>query len=141
MWKSLATTVATPRKWPGRDLPQSLSLRPSTVTKVMAPAGIHFGGRWSEENVDGFFFKQLNITVEGAGIFCEILGGAELQRVYEDGSGDGSRISILQRASARDARRATRPWSGPIPNAFLRDAPHAKWRAFRRSFCRFSWRS
>ena len=74
--------------------------------------GIHFGGRWREENVDGFFFKQLNITVEGAGIFCEILGGAELQRVYENGSGDGiafrfcsahqREMPVVQRAHGRD---------------------------------------
>ncbi len=30
--------VVTPRKCPGRDLPSSLSLRPSTITTVLAPA-------------------------------------------------------------------------------------------------------
>src|SRR5580700_3334757 len=39
MWNSLATTVVTPRKWPGRERPSSLLLSPSTVTQVTAPAG------------------------------------------------------------------------------------------------------
>src|SRR5580692_4128443 len=39
MWNSLATTVVTPRKCPGRERPSSLSLKPSTVTQVTAPAG------------------------------------------------------------------------------------------------------
>src|SRR5580693_139124 len=39
MWNSLATTVVTPRKCPGRERPSSLPLSSSTVTQVIAPAG------------------------------------------------------------------------------------------------------
>src|SRR3954466_1281758 len=39
MLKSFETIVATPRKCPGRDLPSSRSLNPSTVIQVTAPAG------------------------------------------------------------------------------------------------------
>ena len=36
---SFSTTVVTPRKWPGRDLPSSRSLNPSTCTYVENPGG------------------------------------------------------------------------------------------------------
>ena len=39
MCRSLVTTVATPRKWPGRDDPSRWSLRPATSPKVLAPLG------------------------------------------------------------------------------------------------------
>src|SRR5579872_27175 len=39
MLNSLATTVVTPRKWPERERPSSLSLNPSTVTQVEVPGG------------------------------------------------------------------------------------------------------
>src|SRR5271170_2841481 len=39
MWKSLLTTVVTPRKCPGREAPSRRSPSPSTSTQVEAPAG------------------------------------------------------------------------------------------------------
>ncbi len=39
MENSLATTVATPSKWPGRDAPSQRSLTPRTDTVVAGGAG------------------------------------------------------------------------------------------------------
>ncbi len=39
MAKSLATTVATPSKWPGRDAPSHPSLTPTTETVVATGVG------------------------------------------------------------------------------------------------------
>ena len=39
MANNLATTVATPSKWPGRDAPSQQSLTPPTETVVVGAAG------------------------------------------------------------------------------------------------------
>ena len=39
MANSLATTVATPSKWPGREDPSQPSLTPATLTEVATTAG------------------------------------------------------------------------------------------------------
>ena len=49
---SLVTTVATPRKWPGRERPQSGLLSSVTSTQVCAPWRVHLGGLGREHDVD-----------------------------------------------------------------------------------------
>ena len=91
MENSLATTVATPSKWPGRAAPSQASLTPSTDTVVAGAAGqlgyiSHTGGTKTTSApasaTDG------EVALERAGVPLHVLGVTELQRVDEDADGD-----------------------------------------------------
>ena len=110
---SLATTVATPRKWPGRDAPSRRSLRPATSTKVVGPVGIELFDRGRKDHVRAFGFGQRAVGLEGARIAGEILVGAELRGVDEDADGDVGARMRARRGSAKRGRHAARPWWAP----------------------------
>ena len=102
--KSLATTVATPRKWPGRLAPQSPWLDPLDVHPGLVVGREHQGrvGR-RQHQVDAGLGAGGQVAGQVARIAREVLGRAELGRVDEDG---GERQPAPAPASAR--RRASR---------------------------------
>ena len=108
---SLATTVATPRKWPGRDAPSRRLLKPSTSTNVAAPVGIQLFDRGSEDDVGAFGFGERAVGVEGARIAGEVFVGAELGGVDEDADGDES-ARFARGANQRGMARVQRAHGG-----------------------------
>ena len=88
MWKSFATTVATPRKCPGRDAPSRRLADAFHLDEGVAPRRIHLLGLRSEDQRDAFGLQQRAVLLKGAWIFREVLVGAELRRVDEDGRRD-----------------------------------------------------
>ena len=94
MLRSLATTVQTPRKWPGR-----MAMAFEHVTqragidgghKVLLngiqhrPAGIHFFSGGNEDRIATGGGKQGDVGVERTRVFGKILSGAELGWVDEN---------------------------------------------------------
>ena len=75
---SLATTVATPSKWPGREAPHSPSPSPATETVVAKPVGIDLLDRRRPQQVDALGLEQPRILGQLARIGGEVLVGAEL---------------------------------------------------------------
>ena len=67
MWKSLATMVATPRKWPGREAPSRRSEMSATSTNVVERGWGHLGGVGGEEEIDAGNPELAAVFVEGAG--------------------------------------------------------------------------
>ena len=128
MANSLRTTVATPRKWPGRLAPSRMSERPGTSTKVAgALPGYIVCGVGREDDVGAGPGADFVVGFGGPGIAGEILVRAELGRVDEDrdddepGLGaaafDEPGVAGVQGAHRRDQaddfpRRAGRPDCG-----------------------------
>ena len=108
MLNSLSTTVATPRKWPGRDgaaqdILQLLDLDVGAVARRINALGL-----WMKNHIDFFGSTQLDIMGEGTRIALEILMRPELGRVDEHGNhhkagfkagrADQAHVSRVQRA-------------------------------------------
>ncbi len=92
MANSLATTVATPSKCPGRDAPSQTSLTPCTLTAVDGCSG-HVGyiSRTLGTNTTSTptSSQHAQVALECPWIVRDVLGVAELQRVDEDAHHDG----------------------------------------------------
>ena len=99
---SLATTVVTPSKWPGRLAPQRPRVSPSTCTVVCAPAGYISSTDGHEQHVD---------TLGGRDRRGRPRGRAGRRRDPRSArTGSGSRTGSRRRAScaARAARMSER---------------------------------
>ena len=103
--------MVTPRKWPGRERPSRRSLRPSTLTEVRKPPGIHFAGFGSEEIIHAEFFKSGGVVLESAWILLQIFAGTELHRIHENRGYDRGTI-LLRRADQRDMAFVQRAHGG-----------------------------
>ena len=86
--RSLATTVATPRKWPGRDLPSRRSLKSFDFDKGRRPLWVYFLDRWGKDDVCACSLGKCAVCFEGARIAGEVLVGTELRGVDEDADRD-----------------------------------------------------
>ena len=85
MLNSLATTVATPTKWPGRTLAaQALATARAPRRSVWKPGGYMAAGVGHEGDVDAGRGRLGQVALEVARVLGEILLGAELGRVDED---------------------------------------------------------
>jgi hypothetical protein len=84
---SLATTVQTPSKWPGREAPQSVRERAVSTTTRWRPRD-RSPRRRGKEDIHALLFAQGAIGLERARIGGEILVGAELGGVDEEGDDD-----------------------------------------------------
>ena len=86
---SLATTVATPSKWPGRASPSQRSLTPDTLTVVAKPVGIDVRRRSAATAGRSPPARSIAASVcLLPRIAVEILVRPELQRIDEDRGGD-----------------------------------------------------
>ena len=132
MFSSFSTTVATPRKWPGRRSPSSGAghgaRRPP---RSWRPAGTSPPAVGHEQEVAAGVAQQARGRARGrAGSGARSSLRAELGGVHEEA---GRHVRVLARGRARPARRGPRagsPWSarGPrspasadAPGAHLRD--------------------
>ncbi len=75
---------------------------PGTSMKVRAvPVGIHLFYGWGEEDVDALGFEECAVGGEGSGVAGEVLVGAELGWVDEDGCYDDVAL-LFCRANERE---------------------------------------
>ncbi len=81
---SLATTVATPSKWPGRAAPSKCRSRPATPTVVAKPVRIHHLDRGQPQQVAAMSGEQRRVRRLLPRIARKILVRPELQRIDED---------------------------------------------------------
>ena len=91
MAKSLATTVATPSKWPGSRGPfPSLADADDRNRRGdgRGPVRVHLTHRGSEHHVDARPGADVPVPVQGAGIVRDVLGITELEGVDENADGD-----------------------------------------------------
>ena len=84
--KSLRTTVATPRKWPGRLAPSRTSERPGHLDerRRAGRAGTSSSTVGAKIRSAPAASQSGEVGVEGPGVAREVLGRAELGRVDED---------------------------------------------------------
>ena len=110
--KSLATTVATPSKWPGRCMPSITSVRPATDTVVQNPSGYICSPPGDIDGIDARSapaWPHPSSSVRG--YFGEILGRVELLGIHEDRHDHPVAIGLGGGAPATGARHAARPSS------------------------------
>ncbi len=139
MVKSFSTTVATPRKCPGRCAPQSgcgelLDRHERLRARRIDLA--HVGG---EEHVRPGAGEQRAVALEVTGIAGEVVGAIELRRVHEDrrddaigvtaGELDQRQVPLVQRAHGRHERDAQAVAAAHLAaprlhRAHLVDRPH-----------------
>ena len=89
--KSLATTVVTPRKWPGprrAGSPSRTSVRPSTSTAVAKPSRVDLLDRGRVDEVDAGLGGEPRVALLVARVAVEVLAVAELGRVDEEAHDD-----------------------------------------------------
>ena len=109
MLKSFTQTVATPRKWPGRDVPSapvSLDVDPGAEA-----GGIHLVGARREQHVDAFLLRDLRVALLVARVRGEVGRVVELRRVHEERGDDDvvlrargpeeRAVAVVQRAHRR----------------------------------------
>ena len=129
-WKSLATIVRTPSKWPGRCAPSKSSVIPRTVTVVRSGSGIHGPSVGREDDRGAPVRDQPHVPLEVARIAVEILVRPELRRVDEHGHDhdvgalprqvDEREVPLVEGAHRRDERDPpTRPQPRDRASAFL----------------------
>ncbi len=100
--------------------------------------GIHLFHAGSEKKIYSLFFEQGAIALKVARIFCQILTGAELKRIYKNEAATRSHCALAARTSER--------WpscSAPIVGTRPRRLPALRWlrlaaRISSIAMCRFS---
>ena len=115
-WKSLVTTVVTPRKWPGRVRPQSGSVSPGHLDGGGEALGVHGARGRRVDHVDAGGGALRDVVVERPRIALEVVAPVELHRVHEDRDDDAlgvaSRhahqleVALVQRAHGGHERDA-----------------------------------
>ena len=91
--KSFATTVATPRKWPGRRSPHSPFETSLTSTQVWKPGRVDRRRVLRREHqVDAGGAALGQVALEVARVARQVLGRAELRGVHEDGGHARARV-------------------------------------------------
>ena len=125
------TTVATPRKWPGRNRPQRWSATRPTSTTQSSGAGIHLRHRRREHHVNACRGgAEVSIGLQRARIALEVLRPVELQGLTKmltmttshsrAREVDETRVARVQarpsseQADPRPARASPRPGSGRV---------------------------
>ena len=123
---SLATTVVTPRKCPGRPrLPATSASRPGS-TWVWKPVGIHRGRGRRVHRVDAGGSARFDVVVDRSRVAVEVVAAVELQRVDEDrhdddvassaGLLDQRQVAGVQRTHRRHAADST-PLGASLPGS------------------------
>ena len=127
MAKSLATTVATPSKWPGRARPSQPSLDPvdrHRGRQRRRPVRVHLGHRRRQHRRDAVGLGTARqVGLQGPRVVVDVVGVAELQRVDEDGDGHEVALGRRPRHQRAVARRAARPWWGRARRCARRPGP------------------
>ncbi len=85
MLNSLATTVATPAKWVGRDAPSMVAASSVTEHRGQRRGGIHLAYVGGEHHVEADGLGQGQVVFDVARVLVQVLAGRELQWVHEDG--------------------------------------------------------
>ncbi len=80
----MATTVATPSKWPGRAAPSSGWAIAPTVTVVSKPARVDLPGGRGEDQVDALLLAHLEVAGLVPRVLRVVRRNGELARVDED---------------------------------------------------------
>ena len=83
MLNSFRQTVATPRKWPGRDAPSSEDPRRSRFDRRLETVRIHLLRPGREEHVDACVSGHRGVARFVARVVLQILALAELRGVHE----------------------------------------------------------
>ena len=96
--KSLSTTVATPRKWPGRQTPSSGCATAGGSTYVEKPGGYMSACCGTKTRSQPRGRERLQIGFQRPRIFAKILLRAELRWIDEDRGDDD--VGLLRGRSA-----------------------------------------
>ena len=134
MLNSFATTVATPRKCPGRNMPQRCSDTPATSTNVLAACGYISSSRRRENEIHAARGAELQVLRHVDSVGFIIVAPVELNRIDEDADHHDMTIGagpLHQRAmpGVQSAHCRRQP-DGPAPLARQRQparAVSAKW--------------
>ena len=127
MANSLATTVATPSKCPGRAAPSQDSLTPRTVTVAEGGSG-HVGyiseTLGTKTTSTPAALARIEVALERPRVVRDVVGVTELQRVHEDAHRDAVALAtrpcherampFVQRAHGRDQADAGAASAGRI---------------------------